>query len=30
MEPSRGTEAHVGRLLDECSTPAELVARLSQ
>jgi proteasome accessory factor PafA2 len=29
MEPSRGTEAHVGRLLDECSTPAELVARLS-
>ncbi len=30
MEPSRGTEAHVGRLLDECTTPAELVARLSQ
>jgi proteasome accessory factor A len=29
MEPSRGTEAHVGRLLDECSTPAELVSRLS-
>ena len=29
MEPSRGTEAHVGRLLDECSTPAELVERLS-
>ncbi|HYI62606.1 MAG TPA: depupylase/deamidase Dop [Acidimicrobiales bacterium] len=29
MEPSRGTEAHVGRLLDECATPAELVARLS-
>jgi proteasome accessory factor PafA2 len=28
MEPSRGTAAHVGRLLDECETPAELLERL--
>jgi proteasome accessory factor A len=29
MEPLRGTKAHVDELLDECATPAELVARLS-
>jgi proteasome accessory factor A len=29
MEPLRGTKAHVDELLDECETPAELVARLS-
>ena len=29
MEPMRGTKAHVGTLLDACSTPAELLARLS-
>ena len=28
MEPSRGTAAHVGRLLEECSTPAELLDKL--
>ncbi|MDH5237621.1 MAG: proteasome accessory factor PafA2 family protein, partial [Acidimicrobiia bacterium] len=28
MEPTRGTEAHVGTLLDECQTPAELIDRL--
>ncbi|MBI2710760.1 MAG: proteasome accessory factor PafA2 [Actinobacteria bacterium] len=28
MEPTRGTRAHVGRLLDECDTPAELLDRL--
>jgi len=28
MEPSRGTRAHVGRLVDSCSTPAELLERL--
>jgi proteasome accessory factor A len=28
MEPLRGTEAHVGRLLAECSTAAELLERL--
>jgi proteasome accessory factor A len=28
MEPSRGTEAHVGRLLAECTTPAELLDKL--
>ena len=28
MEPLRGSAAHVGTLLDECSTAAELVARL--
>ncbi|HEY4375973.1 MAG TPA: proteasome accessory factor PafA2 family protein, partial [Acidimicrobiales bacterium] len=29
MEPMRGTEAHVGTLLEECATPADLLARLS-
>jgi proteasome accessory factor A len=28
MEPGRGTEAHVGRLLAECETAAELLHRL--
>jgi proteasome accessory factor A len=28
MEPMRGTKAHVGTLLDECSTAAELLERL--
>ena len=28
MEPTRGTEAHVGTLLDVCTTPAELLDRL--
>jgi proteasome accessory factor A len=28
MEPGRGTEAHVGTLLAECSSPAELLERL--
>ncbi|HEX9991886.1 MAG TPA: depupylase/deamidase Dop [Acidimicrobiales bacterium] len=28
MEPMRGTRAHVATLLEECSTPAELVERL--
>jgi Pup amidohydrolase len=28
MEPSRGTEAHVGTLLESCSTSAELLERL--
>ncbi len=28
MEPSRGTAAHVGMLLAECTTPAELLERL--
>lgn len=28
MEPSRGTEAHVGELLASVDTPAELIARL--
>ncbi len=28
MEPTRGTAAHVGSLLDECSTSAELLKRL--
>jgi hypothetical protein len=28
MEPMRGTATHVGTLLDECTTPAELLARL--
>jgi len=28
MEPMRGTKAHVGTLLDECTTPAELLDRL--
>ena len=29
MEPLRGTRAHVGTLLEECATPAELLAKLS-
>jgi proteasome accessory factor A len=29
MEPLRGTRAHVGELLDDCGTAAELVDRLS-
>ncbi|QXC62042.1 proteasome accessory factor PafA2 [Aquihabitans sp. G128] len=29
MEPLRGTRAHVGTLVDESATPAELLARLS-
>jgi proteasome accessory factor A len=29
MEPLRGTKAHVDELLDDCASPAELVARLS-
>jgi proteasome accessory factor A len=29
MEPLRGTRAHVGTLVDECATPADLVGRLS-
>jgi proteasome accessory factor PafA2 len=29
MEPLRGTKAHVGTLVDDCDTPAELLARLS-
>ncbi|MGK2929733.1 MAG: depupylase/deamidase Dop [Acidimicrobiales bacterium] len=28
MEPSRGTAAHVGTLIDECDTAAELLGRL--
>jgi proteasome accessory factor A len=28
MEPTRGTQAHVGSLLDGCTTPAELLDRL--
>ena len=28
MEPSRGTRAHVGSVLDRCSTPAELLEQL--
>jgi Pup amidohydrolase len=28
MEPSRGTRAHVGSLLESCSTPAELLEQL--
>ncbi len=28
MEPSRGTRAHVGRLLESCATPAELLEQL--
>ena len=30
MEPLRGTKAHVEALFAECSTPAQLVARLAQ
>jgi Pup amidohydrolase len=29
MEPLRGTQAHVEALFEECTTPAELVARLA-
>ncbi len=29
MEPLRGTQAHVASLFEECTTPAELVARLA-
>jgi Pup amidohydrolase len=29
MEPLRGTKAHVESLFEECTTPAELVARLA-
>ena len=29
LEPSRGTRAHVGALLDECDTALDLVARLT-
>jgi proteasome accessory factor A len=29
MEPLRGTRAHVESLFEECTTPAELVARLA-
>ncbi|MGH9022547.1 MAG: depupylase/deamidase Dop [Acidimicrobiia bacterium] len=29
LEPLRGTKAHVGELLEQCATPAELIARLS-
>jgi proteasome accessory factor A len=29
MEPSRGTEEHVGTLLDTCETVEELLERLS-
>jgi proteasome accessory factor A len=29
MEPLRGTKAHVASLFEECTTPAELVARLA-
>ena len=28
MEPTRGTQAHVGTLVDECTTAAELLERL--
>ncbi|NLD76126.1 MAG: proteasome accessory factor PafA2 [Acidimicrobiales bacterium] len=28
MEPLRGTRSHVGTLLDECTTPADLLSRL--
>ena len=28
LEPLRGTAAHVGNLLDECTTAAELLRRL--
>jgi proteasome accessory factor A len=29
MEPTRGTDEHVGTLLDECETVADLLHRLS-
>jgi Pup amidohydrolase len=30
MDPTRGTEAHVGRLMEDCNSPAELLERLGQ
>ncbi len=30
MDPTRGTEAHVGRLMADCDSPAELLERLGQ
>ena len=30
MDPTRGTEAHVGRLMEDCESPAELLERLGQ
>jgi Pup amidohydrolase len=30
MDPTRGTESHVGRLMAECTSPAELLDRLGQ
>jgi proteasome accessory factor A len=30
MDPTRGTEAHVGRLMEDCKSPAELLERLGQ
>ncbi|HEX8804543.1 MAG TPA: depupylase/deamidase Dop, partial [Acidimicrobiales bacterium] len=30
MDPTRGTEAHVGRLMADCESPAELLERLGQ
>jgi proteasome accessory factor A len=30
MEPLRGTAHHVGNLIDECDTAAELLDRLGQ
>jgi proteasome accessory factor A len=30
MEPTRGTRAHVGALIDECDTSAELLERLGR
>jgi proteasome accessory factor PafA2 len=30
MDPTRGTEAHVGRLMEDCTSPAELLERLGQ
>jgi proteasome accessory factor A len=30
MEPTRGTEVHVGSLMEDCKSPAELLERLGQ
>jgi proteasome accessory factor A len=30
MDPTRGTEAHGGRLMEDCDSPAELLERLGQ
>jgi Pup amidohydrolase len=30
MDPTRGTEAHVGSLMEDCKSPAELLERLGQ